>query len=237
MALVTFAAVLYDFARRRPDETLGLWMRTTACARRRRRKRRSWLRTTFHSGVFGVRRRRASSPTRANRGEPAYFDRHVPSVSSVGATCERVVEQSLPEHPAPRLVGGGDHGHGGLRRHRAAHAGGLDPGEPGADDGHPRHRAPHHRSSAATSPPSTPASAPARARCAKEHDVLRGGSAKRRLHACANRGATAPSSPTAGWSGRCSPEWDLDVAFDELLPCAGAGARRERKRRRERPGR
>ena len=87
ISLITFAAVLYFAERGEYDETPGC-----GCARPGSSAIPCDARTYDFTPAF-----LAFGDARiADAGTvvSAYFDRHVPSVSSVGATCERVVEQS-----------------------------------------------------------------------------------------------------------------------------------------------
>ena len=109
MALITFAAVLY-FAERRVRRASGC-----GCARP------GSVRRSRDADVGFLRRCRRAAGALADAGTvvSAYFDRHVPSVSSVGATCERVVGRARSRASAAVWWAVAT-GHGGLRRRRAA---------------------------------------------------------------------------------------------------------------------
>lgn len=214
MALVTFAAVLYFAERGEYNETLGLWMRTTGfecdvpCD----------ARTYDFTPAFLACGDDALIADATETVVSAYFDRHVPSVSSVGATCERVVEQSPFQSILHAVwwavatmgtVGYGDIAPrtlaGWILASLAQMMGILVIALPITVIG--------SNFSAIYSSIGTSQSL-----CAKEHEPS-AAAKPRRLHASGS-GATAAKLTDGGMVGPLQHEWDLDVAFDELLPCA-----------------
>ena len=212
MALITFAAVLYFAERGEYDETHGLWMRTTG----------------FECDVPCDARTLDFTPAFLACGDAqiadagavvsAYFDRHVPSVASVGETCERVVEQSPFQSILHAVwwavatmgtVGYGDIAPrtlaGWILASLAQMMGILVIALPITVIG--------SNFSAIYSSIGTSQSL-----CAKEHEPS-AAAKPRRLHASGS-GATAAKLTDGGMVGPLQHEWDLDVAFDELLPCA-----------------
>ena len=217
MALVTFAAVLYFAERGEYDETLGLWMRTTGfecdvpCD----------ARTYDFTPAFLACGDDARIADATETVVSAYFDRHVPSVSSVGATCERVVEQS----PFQSIL-------------HAVWWAVATMGTVGYGDIAPRTLAGWILASLAQLMGILVIALPitvigsnfsviyssvgtSRSLSAKEHEPSMVAKPPR-LHASGS-GATAAKLTDGGMVGPLQHEWDLDVSFDELLPCAAPG--------------
>jgi len=161
--------------------------------------------------------RAATSRTNANTVS-AYFDRHKPTVPAIASTCERVVEQSPFQsilHAvwwalatmgtvgygdiAPRTVAGW------ILASLAQMMGILVIALPITVIG--------SNFSAIYSSIGTSQSL-----WAKEHEPS-SAAKPRRLHASGS-GATAQKLTDGGMVGPLQHEWDLDVAFEELLPCA-----------------
>ena len=216
MALITFAAVLYFAERGEYDATRGLWMRTTGfeCDVPCEEKTLDFTPAFLACGDDAA----IASDAETNTVVSAYFDRHVPSALSVGETCERVTEQS-PFQSIPHAVwwavatmgtvGYGDIAPrtlaGWIMASVAQMMGILVIALPVTVIG--------SNFSAIYSSIGTSQSL-----CAKEHEPS-AAAKPRRLHASGS-GATAAKLTDGGMVGPLQHEWDLDVAFDELLPCA-----------------
>lgn len=216
MALITFAAVLYFAERGEYDATRGLWMRTTGfeCDVPCEEKTLDFTPAFLACGDSAA----IASDAETNTVVSAYFDRHVPSVLSVGETCERVTEQS----PFQSIL-------------HAVWWAVATMGTVGYGDIAPRTLAGWIMASVAQMMGILVIALPvtvigsnfsaiyssigtSQSLCAKEHEPS-AAAKPRRLHASGS-GATAAKLTDGGMVGPLQHEWDLDVAFDELLPCA-----------------
>lgn len=210
MALITFSAVLYFAERGTYDDTKKLWMRTLGfeCEFPCAKETLAFLPAFLACGDVADETVAVS----------AYFDRHKPDVLSVASTCERVVEQSPFQsilHAvwwavatmatvgygdiAPRTVAGW------ILASLAQMMGILVIALPITVIG--------SNFSAIYSSIGTSQSL-----WAKEHEPS-SAAKPRRLHASGS-GATAQKITDGGMVGPLQHDWDLDVAFEELLPCA-----------------
>jgi hypothetical protein len=210
MALITFSAVLYFAERGTYDDTKKLWMRTLGfeCEFPCAAQTLDFLPAFLTCGDVADETNTVS----------AYFDRHKPTVPAIASTCERVVEQSPFQsilHAvwwalatmgtvgygdiAPRTVAGW------ILASLAQMMGILVIALPITVIG--------SNFSAIYSSIGTSQSL-----WAKEHEPS-SAAKPRRLHASGS-GATAQKLTDGGMVGPLQHEWDLDVAFEELLPCA-----------------
>lgn len=210
MALITFSAVLYFAERGTYDDTKKLWMRTLGfeCEFPCFAETLDFLPAFLTCGDVADETNTVS----------AYFDRHKPTVAAIASTCERVVEQSPFQsilHAvwwalatmgtvgygdiAPRTVAGW------ILASLAQMMGILVIALPITVIG--------SNFSAIYSSIGTSQSL-----WAKEHEPS-SAAKPRRLHASGS-GATAQKLTDGGMVGPLQHEWDLDVAFEELLPCA-----------------
>ena len=210
MALFTFSAALYFAERGAYDDTLKLWMRTLG----------------FECEFPCVAETLDFTPAFLACGDVAdetntasvYFDRHAPSAASVATSCERVVEQS----PFQSIL-------------HAIWWAVATMGTVGYGDITPRTLAgwilaslTQFMSILVIALPITVIGSTfsaiyssigtSESIFAKEHEPS-SAAKPRRLHASGS-GATAAKLTDGGMVGPLQHEWDLDVAFDELLPCA-----------------
>ena len=218
ISLITFAALLYFAERGTYDITLGLWMRTLGfeCAF-------PCVAETldFTPGFLACSDGSVAGDEDSANAASAYFDRLSPSAPAVAATCERVVEQS-PFQSIPHAIWWavatmGTVGYGDITPRTlpgwilaslAQLMGILVIALPITVIGS---NFSVIYSSVGTS----------RSLSAKEHEPSMVAKPPR-LHASGS-GATAAKLTDGGMVGPLQHEWDLDVSFDELLPCAAPG--------------
>ena len=210
MALITFSAVLYFAERGTYDDTKKLWMRTLGfeCEFPCAKETLAFLPAFLACGDVADETVAVS----------AYFDRHKPDVLSVASTCERVVEQS----PFQSIL-------------HAVWWAVATMGTVGYGDVAPRTAAGWILASLAQMMGILVIALPitvigsnfsaiyssigtSQSLCAKEHEPS-SAAKPRRLHASGS-GATAQKITDGGMVGPLQHDWDLDVAFEELLPCA-----------------